>query len=47
VSNIVGRSRLDEDKKDTIGFGNLEVSSDLGKRFWWGGRTRLAMTEVN
>lgn len=29
--------KLDEDKKDPIGCGNVEVFIDLGKRFWdWG-----------
>lgn len=29
--------KLDKDKRNTIGFGNMEVFSDLGKKFGWGG----------
>lgn len=34
------RIKLDEEKKDTIGFGDMEVFSDFGKRFGWGGEAR-------
>ena len=40
------RIKFNEDKKDIIDFGNVEVFSDLGKRFWSGGKARLPMTEV-
>lgn len=39
--------KLNAGKKDTIDFGNMEVFSDLGKRFWWVGKARLPMAEVN